>query len=60
MEQILSELDIKCEAKNIVARIKEMMGETLATRFINYPMIKEMGRKSNVKINLFPNMSRLF
>ncbi|MFA4925089.1 MAG: helicase-related protein [Candidatus Aminicenantales bacterium] len=45
MEQILSELDIKCD-EEYVARIKEMMGETLATRFINYPMIKEWVEKA--------------
>jgi len=45
MEEILSELDIKCD-EEYVARIKEMMGETLATRFINYPMIKEWVEKA--------------
>jgi len=45
MEEILAELDIKCD-EEYVARIKEMMGETLATRFINYPMIKEWVEKA--------------
>ncbi len=40
MEEILSELEIQCD-EEYIARIKEMMGETLATRFINYPQIKE-------------------
>ncbi|MBC7363151.1 MAG: DUF3883 domain-containing protein [Candidatus Aminicenantes bacterium] len=45
MEEILSELEIKCD-QEYIARIKEMMGETLATHFINYPQIKEWAEKA--------------
>lgn len=45
MEEILSELDIHCD-QEYISRIKEMMGETLATHFINYPQIKEWAEKA--------------
>lgn len=45
MDEILAELDIKCD-EEYIARIKEMMGETLATHFINYPKIKEWAEKA--------------
>lgn len=45
MEEILSELDIQCD-QEYVSRIKEMMGETLATHYINYPRIKEWAEKA--------------
>ncbi len=45
MDEILKELDIKCD-EEYIARIKEMMGETLATHFINYPRIKEWAERA--------------
>lgn len=45
MDEILTELDIKCD-EEYISRIKEMMGETLATHFINYPKIKEWAEKA--------------
>ncbi len=45
MDEILRELDIKCD-EQYIAHIKEMMGETLATRYINYPKIKEWAERA--------------
>jgi len=45
MEEILNELEIQCDEKYI-SRVKEMMGETLATHFINYSQIKEWAEKA--------------
>jgi SNF2 family DNA or RNA helicase len=45
MDDILKELDIKPDEK-YVARIKEALGESLATRFIDYTRIKEMADRA--------------
>ena len=45
MDEILNELEIQCDEKYI-SWIKEMMGETLATHFINYSQIKEWSEKA--------------
>jgi len=45
MDEILKELDIKPDEKYI-SEIKEILGESLATRFIDYTRIKEMNEKA--------------
>ena len=48
MDEILSELEIKPD-EQLISRIKEMMGESLATRFINYSQIKEWAEQAKEK-----------
>ncbi|MGB9807466.1 MAG: helicase-related protein [Thermosulfidibacteraceae bacterium] len=45
MDEILRELDIKPDEKYI-ARIKEVVGESLATKFIDYTRIKEIAERA--------------
>ena len=45
MDEILKELDIKTDPKYI-AKVKDALGESLATRFIDYTRIKEMAEKA--------------
>lgn len=45
MDEILRELDIKPDEKYI-SKIKEALGESLATRFIDYTRIKEMAERA--------------
>jgi len=45
MDEILKELDIKPD-EEYIARIKEALGETLATKFIDYTRIKEMAERA--------------
>lgn len=45
MDEILAELNIECD-EEYISRIKEMMGETLATHYINYPKIKEWAERA--------------
>ena len=45
MDEILKELDIEPD-KEYIARIKEALGESLATRFIDYTRIKEMAERA--------------
>jgi len=45
MDEIISELDIKVDEK-YVSQIKEALGESLATRHIDYTAIKEMAEKA--------------
>ena len=45
IDEILNEIDIKVDEKYI-ARIKEALGESLATRHIDYTRIKEMAEKA--------------
>jgi len=45
IDEILSEIDIKVDEKYI-AKIKEALGESLATRHIDYTRIKEMAEKA--------------
>lgn len=45
MEEILKELDIKPD-EEYISKIKEALGETLATRFIDYTRIKEMTERA--------------
>jgi superfamily II DNA or RNA helicase len=45
MDDILRELDIKPD-EEYIAKIKEVLGESLATRFIDYTRIREMTEKA--------------
>jgi superfamily II DNA or RNA helicase len=45
MDDILKELDIKPD-EEYIARIREALGESLATRFIDYTRIKEMADRA--------------
>mgnify|MGYP000026366135 CR=1 FL=1 len=45
MDEILKELDIEPD-EEYVARIKEALGESLATRFIDYTRIKKMAERA--------------
>lgn len=45
IDEILEELDIKPD-EEYIAKIKEALGETLATRFIDYTRIKELAEKA--------------
>ena len=45
MDEILKELDIKPD-EEYISKIKEALGETLATKFIDYTRIKEMAEKA--------------
>jgi len=45
MDEILKELDIEPD-EEYIARIKEALGESLATRFIDYTRIKEMAERA--------------
>ena len=45
IDEILNEIDIKVDEKYI-AKIKEALGESLATRHIDYTRIKEMAEKA--------------
>ncbi|PLV56042.1 helicase-related protein [Thermotoga sp. SG1] len=45
MDDILKELDIKPD-EEYIAKIKEVLGESLATRFIDYTRIREMTEKA--------------
>ncbi|GAB6163636.1 hypothetical protein JCM12298_27960 [Desulfothermus naphthae] len=45
MDEILKELDIEPD-EQYIAKIKDALGESLATRFIDYTRIKEMAEKA--------------
>jgi len=45
MDDIISELDVKVD-ENYLTQIKEALGESLATRHIDYTAIKEMAEKA--------------
>ncbi|RLI73173.1 helicase, partial [Archaeoglobales archaeon] len=45
MEEILKEIDIKVD-EEYIEKIKDALGESLATRFIDYTRIKEMAEKA--------------
>ena len=45
MEEIIKEIDIKVD-EEYIAKIKEALGESLATRHIDYTRIKEMAEKA--------------
>lgn len=45
MDEILKDLDVKPN-EEYISKIKEVLGETLATRFIDYTRIKEMAERA--------------
>ncbi len=45
IDEILKEIDIEPN-EEYIAKIKEVLGESLATRFIDYTMIREMAEKA--------------
>ncbi len=45
MDEILKELNIKVD-KKYISKVKEVLGESLATKFIDYTRIKEMSEKA--------------
>jgi hypothetical protein len=45
MEEILKEIDIKVD-EEYIAKVKNALGESLATKFIDYTRIKEMAEKA--------------
>ncbi len=45
MDEILKELDVKPD-EEYISKIKEALGETLATKFIDYTRIKEMAERA--------------
>ncbi|MDI6720566.1 MAG: helicase-related protein [Methanomicrobiales archaeon] len=45
LEEILKEIDIKVD-EEYIARIREQLGETLATRYIDYTRIREMAQRA--------------
>lgn len=45
IEEILKELDIKVD-EEYIAKIREHLGETLATRYIDYTRIREMAQRA--------------
>ncbi|RLF39230.1 MAG: helicase, partial [Thermoplasmata archaeon] len=45
MDEILKELDIRVD-ENYISKIKNILGESLATRYIDYTKIKEMAEKA--------------
>ena len=45
MDEILSELDIEPD-ENYISKIKDVLGESLATKYIDYTRIKELSEKA--------------
>lgn len=57
-DQILAELDIKVD-KEYVTRVKENLGDSLATRFIDYTRIKELNDRAREN-RLIPEYTEAF
>ena len=57
-EEILRELDIRVD-EEYIRRVKENLGETLATKYIDYTRIKEMAEKAR-EYRLIPEYTRAF
>ncbi|MHA1844150.1 MAG: helicase-related protein, partial [Promethearchaeota archaeon] len=58
IDQILNEIDIKIDG-DYIANIKENLGESLATRYIDYTRIKEMADKAK-EYRLIPEYTEAF
>lgn len=58
IDDILSEIDVTVDAE-YVKDVKEKLGESLATHFINYPMINEMKARS-LEHRLIPEYTAAF
>src|SRR5437870_11447526 len=48
MDEILKEIDVKVD-EEYIAKVKENLGESLATRYIDYTRLKEMAEKAREK-----------
>jgi len=58
IDEILAEIDIEVDDKYI-SRVKECLGESLATRFIDYTRIKEMAERAK-EYRLIPEYTEAF
>jgi len=58
IEQIISEIDIEVD-EEYISNVKEKLGESLATRFIDYTRIKEMAEKAR-EFKLIPEYTEAF
>ena len=58
MTELLKEIDIKVDAEYI-SKVKENLGESLATRYIDYTRIKEMAEKAK-EYKLIPEYTEAF
>ncbi len=58
IEQIIKEIDIKVD-EEYISKVKESLGESLATRFIDYTRIKEMADKAR-EFKLIPEYTEAF
>lgn len=58
VDEILKDLDVKVD-ENYISKVKENLGESLATRYIDYTRIKEMADKAR-EYKLIPEYTRAF
>ncbi|MHA1305603.1 MAG: helicase-related protein, partial [Candidatus Heimdallarchaeaceae archaeon] len=58
IDQILEEIDIQLD-EDYIAKVKENLGESLATRYIDYTRIKEMANKAK-EYRLIPEYTEAF
>jgi superfamily II DNA or RNA helicase len=58
MDEILKELDIKVD-ENYIRRVREDLGESLATRYIDYTRLREMAEKAREN-RLIPEYTEAF
>jgi len=58
MDEILKDVEIQCD-ESYISQIKENLGESLATRFIDYTRIKEMNAKAK-EHRLIPEYTEAF
>ncbi len=58
MEEILKEIDVKVD-EEYIAKVKENLGESLATRYIDYTRLKEMAEKAREN-RLIPEYTEAF
>ncbi|OLD75306.1 MAG: hypothetical protein AUI33_05690 [Ignavibacteria bacterium 13_1_40CM_2_61_4] len=58
MDEILKEIDVKVD-EEYIAKVKENLGESLATRYIDYTRLKEMAEKAREN-RLIPEYTEAF
>src|SRR3989441_2480619 len=58
MDEILKEIDVKVD-EDYIAKVKENLGESLATRYIDYTRLKEMAEKAREN-RLIPEYTEAF
>jgi len=58
IDEILAFLEIKVD-EEYLRKVKEDLGETLATRYINYTFIKELAQKAK-ELKLIPKYTQSF